>query len=291
MEKAERVNTNQFQLSTIEALEKTMEASLAETAAKSHETELLVQRLDETQRTFPTRVDSFTAEVRDSTKQLSTTLNALKVEVAEQMRERLAGQGTLQAGLDGQKAFIEELGRTIEKNAREMGRAEAELKDDVVRAKDELNSTIKFVDTKVLEEEKGREKVATTLELKQETLAQELRALISAERSSRADQDEKLRNDTIDAVQKEISAREKADQSLIAQITLRMEKEEADLRELSESQQSQLRSLENALNEVRASVETVEQAVLAGAGIGDLGGEESGTASGSASQASSRRRR
>merc|ERR1719240_861181 len=178
----------------------------------------------------------------------------------------------------------------MEKNAREIGRTEAELKGDVERAMDELNTTIGLVDTKVLEEEKGRERAATTLDMKQESLAQELRALISAERSSRADSDEKLRNDTIDAVQKEITARQDADQSLIQQLTRRMEKEEADLRETTEAQQNQLRALENALAEVRASVETVEQAVLAGAGIGDFEGE-SGTVSGSASQASSRRRR
>ena len=65
----------------------------------------------------------------------------------------------------------------------QVGRAEAELKGDVERAKEELNATIVLVDTKVLEEEKGRERTATTLEMKQESLGQELRALISAERS------------------------------------------------------------------------------------------------------------
>merc|ERR550537_767316 len=106
---------------------------------------------------------------------------------------------------------------------------------------DELNATINQVDTKVGEEEKGRERAASTLEMKTESLGQELRALISAERSSRADQDEKLRNDTIDAVQKEITARQDADQSLVKQLTQRMEKEEADLREQVEVQANQIR--------------------------------------------------
>jgi chromosome segregation ATPase len=229
-------------------------------------------------------------EVRDQTKELNTTLNALKVEVAEQMRERLQGHGTLQAGLDDQKTLIEALNRNLEKQVREITRAESELKDDVDRAREEFNATISTVDMKVVEEEKGRERSATSLEMKTESIGQELRALISAERSSRADQDEKLRNDTIDAVQKEISARQDADQSLVKQLTQRMEKEEADLREQAEVQANQIRTLEATLAEVRSSVETVEQAVLAGAGIGDFEGQ-SGTVSGSASQASSRRRR
>jgi hypothetical protein len=296
-ERSERVNTNQFQTAATEALERQLEAASAETYAKTHETELMVQRLDEAQKAFPSRVDSFTTEVRDTTKEITTTLNALKVEVAEQMRERLQGDGSLQAGLDEQKALIEALGRTIDKTGREVGRAEAELKGDVERAKEELNATIVLVDTKVLEEEKGRERTATTLEMKQESLGQELRALISAERSSRADQDEKLRNDTIDAVQKEISARQDADQSLIAQLTRRMEKEEEELREQSAAQQAQITTLGNAVAEVRAAVDTVEQAVLAGAGAGALSAQEepesgvSMSGTGTGSQASSRRRR
>merc|ERR1719478_893319 len=111
------------------------------------------------------------------------------------------------------------------------------------------------------------------------------------------DQDEKLRNDTIDAVQKEISARQDADQSLIAQLTRRMEKEEEELREQSAAQQAQITTLANSVAEVRAAVDTVEQAVLAGAGAGALSAQEepesgvSMSGTGTGSQASSRRRR
>jgi hypothetical protein len=179
-------------------------------------------------------------------------------EVAEQHREQLKGHGALQVGIDDIKSETEAQGRANERTNKDIERINVSLKDQITVVKAELTDHLASLGRDLDAEERNRDAATRDMDTKHAERETELRALIVAERTARAEADDKLRSDVVEALQKEVASRQDGDKSVIETLTRRVEKEANDRSEHAKEQDEAVETLEAALMEMRESLDTLE---------------------------------
>jgi len=262
-EKGERTADVQFSQQTLEDLTKLTEQHHMETEQRVSDLRTHVMRLEEAQKTFPPQLEASIRESRDNMAEQTTAVGALKKEIKDQQLERIKGDTELQGNVDHLRTEFENFNRSFGQYGREAERNDKELREQMQAMSRSLDQGMADAARDLESEVKERDAAVDAAEKRTAATCQEIRALVAAERSTRSDADEKLRQDCIDAIQKEITARQDGDKSVIDSLTKRLEDMSTETKQNKKDQETAMENLESAVLEMREALDSLESAAEA----------------------------